>query len=164
MISSELWLVWIALTLVFYPNYGNLSQNVMTHRGKKTPDLNLITVAHKFCSSATFSSLCTSRTFLSAGTLFSPDSPTQRKTRFYKPLCNVGSAVTRTVFNCMCSTLSSYDCQAQKIVTELIILSEVGSSLLLLEQLGTTILVHPQTYLLFSQLCHPVSSYLLINP
>lgn len=131
---------------------------------KKNPDLNLITVAHKFCSSATFSSLCTSRTYLSAGTLFSPDSPTQRKTRFYKPLCHVGSAVTRTVFNCMCSTLSSYDCQAQKIVTELIILSEVGSSLLLLEQLGTTILVHPQTYLLFSQLCHPVSSYLLINP
>lgn len=33
---------------------------------------------------------------------------------FYKPLCNVGSAVTWIVFNCMCSTLSSHDFQVQK--------------------------------------------------
>lgn len=67
---------WFGLLLLWFSiqtiSTGNFSQDVMTHRGGKKTDLNLITVTHKFCSSATFSSLCASRMYLSAGILFSP--------------------------------------------------------------------------------------------
>lgn len=80
----------LLLVLFFYPKYfpwklvpGCDDSNMK----KKNP------VTYTFCSSASFTSLCTSRMYYQQESYFFPDSPTLYKARFYKPLCTVGSAI-----------------------------------------------------------------------
>lgn len=109
---------WFGLLLLWFSiqtiSTGNFSQDVMTHRGGKKNRL-------KFNHSHTqilffcylFLIMCQQDVFISRNLIFSLTFLHYTRQGFFKLLCNVGSAVTRIVFNCMCSTLNSYDFQTE---------------------------------------------------